>query len=180
MRRNPPFGQGARSMTDNLRVLPLMRVGGAQSVQRASSKDGSRSIVLICRSQYCRRVSPQRFFNTRGAALVIVLVSALIFSIAAFGVLTMAVSRAQQVDYVSETRIRARFAAEAGMVWATQRLWATPGWPPGCVPGNDQAAPVWTIDTDGAGPLPPTNVNVMVRNCGPGFLHTLESKVTLP
>ena len=105
---------------------------------------------------------------------MIVLVSALVFSIAAFGVLTMAVSRVQQINYLSENRIRARFAAEAGLVWATQRLWVNTSWPPGCIPGTDQAAPPW----NGAGSLP--TVNVMVRNCGPNRVHTLESKVTVP
>ena len=127
-----------------------------------------------------RTLNLERCAHQRGIALVIVLVSSLVFSIAAFGVLTMAVSRVQQINYLSEDRIRARFAAEAGIVWATQRLWVTPGWPPGCIPGTDQAAPVWTIDTDGAGPLAPTDVNVMVRNCGPNLVHTLESKVNVP
>ena len=114
--------------------------------------------------------------------MAMVLVTAVIFSIAAFGALTMAVSRARQANYVSEDRIRARYAAEAGLVWAMQQLWANPATFPnvccnaGCA-GTKQSAS-WPIDTDGGGPLPATNVDVAVDNCGPDRLHTLSAKVT--
>ena len=113
--------------------------------------------------------SLERSFHRRGIALVVVLLTAVVFSIAAFGVLTVAVSRARQIDYLGEDRIRYRAAAEAGLVWAMQRLWVTPGW---C-----GAPPFPPLDTDGDG-IPETVVSITVAPCGPNVQHTLDAKVT--
>ena len=64
--------------------------------------------------------------------MMAVIVTALIASVAAFGILMLAMSGSR----TSETqidRLRAQYAAEAGLVWAKERLWADPtycGTPP--------------------------------------------------
>jgi len=72
--------------------------------------------------------------NNRGAALGLVIVTAAIFAVAAFAALTMALSRAQVATVIGPERLRASYAAEAGLVWAMERLWTTPAW--GSPPGN--------------------------------------------
>jgi hypothetical protein len=63
----------------------------------------------------------------RGIALAAVIGSALVFSVAAYAVLYASLGFRQRVDF-SKRNIRARYAAEAGMVWAMQRLWDNPAW----------------------------------------------------
>ncbi|MBI4322761.1 MAG: hypothetical protein HY596_00620 [Candidatus Omnitrophica bacterium] len=98
--------------------------------------------------------------NERGVALGMVIVMALIFAVAAFGVMTLSVSRSQ-TSGLQAHRLKAQYAAEAGLVWAMQRLW------------QDQA---YCGEQD----PPPINgltVDVTVTNCGPGNTHTLSAKV---
>ena len=103
-----------------------------------------------------RRVSK----NERGVALGMVIVLALIFAVAAFGVMTMSVSRSQ--TYGRQThRLKAQYAAEAGLVWATQRLWSNQAY---C--GVPDPPPVNGM-----------NIDVTVTNCGAGRTHALTAKV---
>ena len=106
----------------------------------------------------------------RGVALVLVAVTAIIFSVAAFAMLTVALSAARRTWLGSEQRLRAKFAAEAGLVWAMQRLFVDPA---NCFPAN----PDMSIDTDGPGPLPATGIDIIATPC-PSSAMTLKAKVT--
>ena len=55
--------------------------------------------------------------NERGIALGLVIITAMVFSIAAFAALTMSMARINQSAY-NVRRLQARYAAEAGLVWA--------------------------------------------------------------
>lgn len=66
----------------------------------------------------------------RGIALGVVIITAIVFSIAAFGVLALSMGGAQRAGSYAR-RLQARYAAEAGLVWAMQRLWANPNWSDG-------------------------------------------------
>jgi len=97
--------------------------------------------------------------NERGIALGIVILTAVVFSVAAFAVLTLTLGGTQRSS-ASEQRLRAQYAAEAGLVWAMQRLWANP---------NYCGAP----DPPAIGGI---NVDVTVTNCGAGNTHTISAK----
>ena len=62
----------------------------------------------------------------RGIVLGIVLITSIIFGIVAFGLLSLATNQSRQGSFISEERVRARYAAEAGLVYAMQRLWVNP------------------------------------------------------
>lgn len=64
--------------------------------------------------------------NERGAVLAIVLATSVIFGIAAFGLLSLTVNKTRQTAYLGEGRLRARYAAEGGVVMAMQELWEDP------------------------------------------------------
>lgn len=112
--------------------------------------------------------------DERGVALGIVILSAIVFSVAAFAVLTMSLSRAQTAE-LTEDRLRARYAAEAALVWAMQRLWVDQTWSSGL--GIDLP-----FDIDGDGSIAAgEGVDVSIPACGPPCPNrTLEAKVTLP
>jgi hypothetical protein len=57
----------------------------------------------------------------RGAALAITIMIAVIMSISIYAILVMASSQARQAAF-NQSSIRARYAAEVGLVWAQQRL----------------------------------------------------------
>lgn len=98
----------------------------------------------------------------RGAALAMVVLVAVCFSIAAFTALILALSRARTKDFYKRRAV-AQYAAEAGLVWATQRLWAD---------GTYCGVP---------GPPPINGLTVTITvspPCVPGVNHTLSSKVT--
>ena len=59
--------------------------------------------------------------NRRGVALGIAILVALITGIAAYTVLIVAMSQARQSSFQG-VRARARYAAEAALVWANQQL----------------------------------------------------------
>ena len=67
-------------------------------------------------SQELRRI------GCRGFALTAVIMMAVIFGIAAFGILTMALGARQRARF-HEERLGARYAAEAALVWAQQQFW---------------------------------------------------------
>ena len=125
----------------------------------------------------------------RGVALGAVIITALIFAITAFVFLTMVLSQVQRAEGAL-SRLRAAYAAESGLVWATTRLWSDPNYPsaapstcitPGscttCTVAGNQASDQLSFDTDGNGSLE-TQVNITITNCGANRLHTLSAKVT--
>ena len=67
----------------------------------------------------------KRSHQNRGSALGIVIITGVVFSIAAFSVLTMSFSGASHPAGTTQS-FQARYAAEAGLVRASQRLWTTP------------------------------------------------------
>lgn len=105
--------------------------------------------------------------SNRGAILVFVMGTALVCAIAAFTVLLMAVSNARHARSTRE-RVKARYLAEAGQVYARERLWTEPAYCPG--------APV-TLDTDGDG-VADTPVAITITNCGPNLRHQIITSVT--
>lgn len=114
--------------------------------------------------------------NQRGAVLGIVVLIAIIGSIAAYTVLMLSVAGARQ-SLLATRRTQARYLAEAAMVVAMQQLWAeavTP-YPGACVPGTD-AVTTELLDTDGDG-TGDAPVEVTVTNCGPGGSHAVAARV---
>ena len=89
----------------------------------------------------------------RGIALGVVIITAVVFSVAAFAILTLSMGGAQQAGSYAR-RLKARYAAEAGLVWATQRLWGTPTWTSSA--GTDLTVGGMNVDvTLSACPAPP-------------------------
>ena len=66
----------------------------------------------------------------RGAVLAMMIMMALVAAISIYAILFMASSQARQAAF-SLSSIRARYAAEVGLVWAQQRLQENPGYCPG-------------------------------------------------
>ncbi len=100
----------------------------------------------------------------QGAVLGLVIVTAAVFMVAAFAALTMALSRAQVANTIGVDRLRATYSAEAGIVWAMQRLWANPAWSSGA--GVDLTVP---SDLDGNGVIAAGEglaVDVLYTPCG--------------
>ena len=100
--------------------------------------------------------------NERGIVLGMAIIAAIIFSIAAFAMLMMAMNQRRRIKEFDVDRLRARYAAEAGLVWAQERLWVDPNF---C-----------------GGPLP-TKVNdldvtVTVSPPCPGATHQIKASVT--
>ena len=99
--------------------------------------------------------------SERGLALGMVVVLSVVFAIAAFAAMMIAVSRAQ-TSAVQEHRLQAQYAAEAGLVFAMQQLWSNPNY---C-----------------GTPAPPAmagmTVSLTVTNCGSGSNQTIQATVT--
>ncbi len=98
----------------------------------------------------------------RGIVLGIVIITAVIFSIAALGMLTVAMNQRQRVKVFDVNRLRARYAAEAGVVWAQEQLWENKNY---C-----------------GAPQPPSPINgltvtVAVTNCGANNTHRITARV---
>ena len=107
--------------------------------------------------------------DERGVVLGLVIITSIIFGIAAFGLLIFAMSRLRVSGYLGPERLRAGYAAEAGVVMAMQELWANPA---------DCAFGPYNLDTNGDGSLE-TTVTVTAVPCpGPGALSKLQAKVT--
>ena len=107
----------------------------------------------------------------RGVVLGIAIITSVIFGIAAFGLLSMAVNQAAQTNFIGEDRIRDRYVAESGLVNVMQRLWTFPA---ECGPWS------YPLDTDDNG-VNDATVTVTAINCPPapaGSLTTLQAKVT--
>jgi hypothetical protein len=110
-----------------------------------------------------------RIQGERGVVLGIILITAVIFGIAAFGLLSFAVNQAGQANFVGEDRIRARYTAESALVWAMQELWANPA---------DCAFGPYIFDTNDDG-TNDTTATVTAAPCpAPGVLSTLKAQVT--
>ena len=105
----------------------------------------------------------------RGFALTAVIMMAVIFGIAAFGILTMALG-ARQRSRFHEERLGARYAAEAALVWAQQQLWANNGAgtpaAQGCFAGVPPAGD-FCIDDDNNPATPDTCVDVTLTGNPP-------------
>ena len=117
--------------------------------------------------------------NQRGMALGVVILSALVFSAAAFGMMTMSMGRVQSSNQDAK-RLRAQYAAEAGLVLAMERVRVNiaggPVYPPGCPVGGTGTEEVW-FDTDDNGSSE-TKVTITVTNCGTGANQQLSAKVS--
>ncbi len=59
--------------------------------------------------------------HERGAALAMMIMMALVASISIYAILFMASSQARQAAFTASS-VRARYAAEVGLVWAQQQL----------------------------------------------------------
>jgi len=101
--------------------------------------------------------------NQRGIVLGIVIISSIVFAVAAYAVLAVASSKMQLAQF-DRQRIRMRYAAESGLAIAYQRLFADPNYPPTCVPSNPATVTI-PVDTDGNG-TDDTDVAVTISNCG--------------
>lgn len=99
----------------------------------------------------------------RGAALAIVLLLALIGSIAAYGALMLAMSGARHAEFSAE-RTQARYVAEAGLVIALHKLWNDPFY---C--GGPE-----TVTVAGA----PMSVEVTASDCAPDAPKVLSATVS--
>jgi len=100
--------------------------------------------------------------NQRGAALGIVIISAVIFSIMAYAVLAMSLSKAQLADYPVD-RARAHYAAEAGVVWAREQLW------------NDSA---FCANSNPDLTMNGLDVDVQISSCGTPGDHEIRATVS--
>ena len=101
----------------------------------------------------------------RGFVLGAVAVSSIVFSIAAFTALTVALSGRRQSTQFHEQRLSARYAAEAGLVWAMQQLQADPSF----------SSPAGNVDVTVGG----LEVDVVVPPCAqdPCEGRTVQAKV---
>lgn len=105
-----------------------------------------------------------RMRKERGAVLALAVGVAFIASVSAFVILQLAIASSRRAQFYRE-QSHARYAAEAGIIWAQQRLWADPNY---C--GNP--------DPPSATFTPAVNVDVTVSNCGAGNLHVVNATVT--
>ena len=96
----------------------------------------------------------------RGIVLAVAILTAITCSIAAYLVLFLAISQARQARFYHQ-RVRARYATEAAIVWAQQRLRADPAY---C---NTAIPPLF----EGY------QVTVTVTNCGAGLTHQIQARI---
>lgn len=103
-----------------------------------------------------------------GAVLTVMVVAALMSAVAIYTVMSIALSQAQQAQFYQE-RLVARNAAEAGIIWAQQRLRVNEIF---CADaGNDPPAALFN---------PSTVVDVTITPCGVGTSppRRIDAKVT--
>ena len=108
--------------------------------------------------------------NERGIALGVVLMTAAVFSIAAFAALNMSFGGYQRARQFFADRLRSRYLAEAGLVLAMERLWVNPNWPSCPSPGLTGSTDA-TIDGQ--------TVKISVTNCGPDRDHVVKASNTV-
>lgn len=87
---------------------------------------------------------PLQRLNERGIALGVVVVMAMVFAVGAFGTMMLSTSRGQ-VSGLQAHRLKAQYAAEAGLVTAMQKLWGNPEW---SSPAGDVDLSVNGLDVD--------------------------------
>ena len=105
--------------------------------------------------------------NERGAVIWVSIVTAMIFGIAAYAALYLAMSQARR-SAVFAQQPGARYLTEAAQMVTRARLWDDPTL---CL----SAAPV-SIDTNGDS-IGDTNVEVTITNCGAGNSHEIKTRV---
>jgi len=105
-------------------------------------------------------MSQMRALQERGNTLGVSILTAIICSIAAYLILFLATGQARHARFYRQ-RVRARYAAEAAIVWAQQRLRADPTY----------------CNTSNPPPLEGYQVQVTVTNCGAGNTHQLQARV---
>ena len=92
----------------------------------------------------------------------IVVLTTIVFSVAAYAALFSALALRQRGDFYQRHAV-ASYAAEAGMVWAMQRLWRNP---------NDcfSSATEWSVDPDNNSATNNTlTINIRVTALGTPF-----------
>ena len=109
----------------------------------------------------------------KGVVLMITVMTAIVCAIAAYAMLQVAVAEARQAVFYRDRTV-ARYAAEAGLVWAQQRLWADPAENSAgrCFNANPDLA----LDHDANPVTPPINIDVTLAPCG-ALDATLDAKV---
>lgn len=90
--------------------------------------------------------------NERGMVLVIAMVVALISATGTYMMLNMAASQTRWMMAMTKHE-RARYLSEAGIVWATRRIWQNPAF---CTAGPQAVT------------LPEGTIEVTVTNCAVG------------
>ena len=126
--------------------------------------------------------------SQRGAILAIVIITALLASLAAYAILIIARGAAARSNAISG-KIRADYLAESGLVIATAKLRAQPDYPktPALAgttiltecssPGVDAKASEVVNTVNAQGNSVPVSVDITVSNCGAGRQHKLTAKV---
>lgn len=106
--------------------------------------------------------------------LMMVVIGAVMFSLAAYAMLNMSLSRTQSVRS-NVDRYRARYAAEAGMVYAMQKLWVKSDWSSGqgWIQNEDLE-----LDTNADNTLD-TKVDIIIAPCAqtPCEMRRLQAQV---
>ena len=100
--------------------------------------------------------------QNRGSALGMVIITGVVFAIAAFAMLTMSFSGASHPAGTPQS-FRARYAAEAGLVRASEQLWINSAY---C--GETWAAAQSQL---------PYAVVITVTNCGANNTHEVRARV---
>ena len=107
-----------------------------------------------------------------GAVLAIVVVSALVCSVLAYGALYLAMAKARRAQALQD-RAQARYAAEAATVWAMQQLWSDATWSaPGgvniagtvAIPGIRELTVILPVCPAPPAPCSPRPLTVIARN----------------
>jgi Tfp pilus assembly protein PilX len=127
----------------------------------------------------------QKRKRVSGAILAIVILTALIASLAAYGILIFAMGHARRSAAI-QARMQARYVAEAGLVIAMEHLHneaTTSPYPPSCTGVNvgTKQSKAEFVDTtgpsgvpDGTAAAPDPQVQVTITNCGAGRNHTIR------
>mgnify|MGYP001576767448 CR=1 FL=1 len=105
----------------------------------------------------------RRFLARRGAALTVVLMTALFSAIAVYTLMLMTLSQARHATFFQDRAVAVN-AAEAGLIWAQQQLWVTPTL---C---GSLTVPAALFD-------PPVTVTVNITDCS-SPVRTLKAQVS--
>ena len=110
-------------------------------------------------------MSAQQSDQEHGAVLGVAIMTAIVCSVVAYLILFLATSQARQARFYHQ-RVRARYATEAAIIWAQQRLRADPNFP-------------GTLDCRIAGPtIEGYPTQVTVTSCGAGNnSHQIQARI---